>query len=208
MLMLGLAVIATRPQTLRFVGGLLVEEDPLTTADAIVVSLDSSDAGLLEAVDLVQKGVGSRVVVLVEPFSDAEAEFVRRGVRLEDSGARRLRLLAALGFPDGEELRTTVSGTEASIAAITKWAASQRVCSVIVVTGADHSRRFRRALQRSQRASTQRFAVRITRYSGFDPNTWWQRRESLRLGLIELQKLFLDFARHPLPLISSSRAPS
>jgi hypothetical protein len=35
-------------------------------------------------------------------------------------------------------------------------------------------------------------------YSEFDPDRWWQTRDGARIGLVELQKLLLDLARHPI----------
>jgi hypothetical protein len=40
--------------------------------------------------------------------------------------------------------------------------------------------------------------VRTSRYSQFDPDHWWESRDGLRIGIIELQKLLLDIARAPI----------
>jgi hypothetical protein len=40
-------------------------------------------------------------------------------------------------------------------------------------------------------------AVRFSRYSQFDPDRWWHTPAGIRTGTIELQKLLLDLARHP-----------
>jgi hypothetical protein len=71
--------------------------------------------------------------------------------------------------------------------------------SAIVVTEADHSRRVRRVMRRSFAGQTTRVAVRTARYSVFDPEAWWHTRSGLRTGIVEIQKLVLDLARHPLP---------
>ena len=39
--------------------------------------------------------------------------------------------------------------------------------------------------------------VHSSRYARFDPDRWWQTRTGLRTGIVELQKLLLDIARHP-----------
>jgi hypothetical protein len=39
--------------------------------------------------------------------------------------------------------------------------------------------------------------VRASRYSSFDPDRWWQTRGGMRTLLVELQRLALDFVRHP-----------
>jgi hypothetical protein len=40
--------------------------------------------------------------------------------------------------------------------------------------------------------------VRFARQSQFDPDRWWQTRTGLRTGLIELEKLIVDVAGHPI----------
>src|SRR5262249_17874345 len=56
--------------------------------DVIVVSLDSSGAGALEAADLVQSGIATRVAVFTDPPSGEDHEFIRRGLPYDDAGAR------------------------------------------------------------------------------------------------------------------------
>ena len=57
------AVPSVRAQVLRAAGWALVVSEPVASADIIVVSLDSGGAGALEAADLVQSGVATRVAV-------------------------------------------------------------------------------------------------------------------------------------------------
>jgi hypothetical protein len=45
---------------------------------------------------------------------------------------------------------------------------------------------------------TTKIMVRSTRYSSFNPDRWWQSRDGTRTAVIELQKLLLDFALHPI----------
>jgi hypothetical protein len=39
--------------------------------------------------------------------------------------------------------------------------------------------------------------VRYSRYSEFDPDSWWQTRGGQRIQAIESQKLLVDLLRHP-----------
>jgi hypothetical protein len=39
--------------------------------------------------------------------------------------------------------------------------------------------------------------VRSTHHSSFDPDRWSEARASTRIEIIELEKLLLDLARHP-----------
>jgi hypothetical protein len=63
------AVPSVREPVLRTAGWALVVNEPVAPADIIVVSLDSGGAGALEAADLVQSGIATRVAVFADPPS-------------------------------------------------------------------------------------------------------------------------------------------
>jgi uncharacterized SAM-binding protein YcdF (DUF218 family) len=192
-----LLIPSVRTQALQRVGTALVAEDALALADAIVIGPDVAEAGVLEAADLVERGVATRVVVIGEPVTDISREFAQRGVLYEDPPAQLVRLLFGLGVRRTEVLRLTSGGTEEAAELVADWCARQKLRAVIVVTGTDHSRRFRRMLRRNLHGSGTQVIVRVARYSAFAPERWWQHRGTLRTGIIELQKLLLDVARHP-----------
>jgi hypothetical protein len=61
------AVRSLREPVLRAAGWALVVNEPVASADIIVVSLDSGEAGALQAADLVQSGISKRVAVFNVP---------------------------------------------------------------------------------------------------------------------------------------------
>ena len=65
------------------------------------------------------------------------------------------------------------------------------------MTTRDRSRRLQRVLDREMKGHPTRVTVRASRYSSFDPDRWWQTRGGVRTLLVELQRLVLDFVRHP-----------
>ena len=77
------------------------------------------------------------------------------------------------------------------------WCSRRGLRSVVVVTNADHSRRLRRVFRRAMKNHPTKVSVRIARFSQFDADRWWQTRSGLRIGIVELEKLMLDVARHP-----------
>ena len=85
-----IAVSSVREPVLRAAGWALVVNDPVAPADIIVVSLDSGGAGALEAADLVQRDISTRVAVFKDPPSGEDYEFIRRGLPYEDAGARQI----------------------------------------------------------------------------------------------------------------------
>jgi uncharacterized SAM-binding protein YcdF (DUF218 family) len=195
------AILAIRPirePILRAAGwALVVEDKPLAPADIIVVSIDSDGAGSLEAADLVHSGVAKRVAVFQDPPSGEDFEFIRRGLPYEDAGARQIRQLKMLGVTDVTQIGR-IDGTESEGKMLPQWADQQGLSSMILVSTKDHSRRTQRVLNREMKGHPTQVTVRAARYSRFDPERWWETREGIRTEIIELQKLLLDYLRHPL----------
>ena len=195
------AILAIRPireAVLRAAGwALVVNGEPAAPVDVIVLTLDSGAAGALEAADLVQSGVAKRVAVFDEPPNREQEEFTRRGLPYEDAGARQLRELKALGVTDVVHI-SKVNGTGDEGQMLPQWSDDQHIRSMVVVTAKDHSQRTRRVLDRAMKGHPTDVTVRAARYSGFDPDQWWKTRGGVRTEIVELQKLLLDLALHPL----------
>lgn len=173
-------------------------QDPLSRADAIVIGIDAGAAGALEASDLVHGGLASRVAIFEDPPDSVDEEFIRRGVPYEDKAAETRKLLGRLGVTTVDQIARPVSGTEAEGQLLPDWCESQGLQSVIVVTTTDHSRRVARVLRRAFRGRRTTVMVRPARFSHFRVDDWWASRTGARTGIVELQKLLLDFLRHPL----------
>ena len=195
---LSMAIPAIRTPILRAMGQALVADDSPAPADMIVVATGADGAGVLEAADLVQSGVSTRVAVFADP-PDAvvDREFVRRGVPYDDWAARSIQQLNGLGVKTVEVIPRAVAGTDDESRVLPEWCDQRRLGSVLVVTTSDHSRRLRRVLRRSMGGRPTRVIVRSARFSPFDPDRWWQSPDTRRIGVIELQKLLLDLLRHP-----------
>ena len=113
------AVRSLREPVLRAAGWALVINEPVASADIIVLSLDSGGAGSLEAADLVQSGISKRVAVFMDPPGLEDREFIRRGLHYEDAGANQIRQLRSLGVIDVVRISTiegasTEGGSDAS----------------------------------------------------------------------------------------------
>lgn len=196
-----LATLATpslRTRVLRAVGSALIVEDAISAASVIVITANADGAGVLEAADLVHRGVAPRVAVFDDPPGPVDAEFLRRGLPYEDAAARSMRQLRALGVQNVERIPRTVAGSEDESRVLPGWCDRMGVDSVVVVTTLDHSQRMQRMLRRAMAGRRTRVAIRGSRYSEFDPKNWWQTRTGVRTTIIEMQKLLLDVARHPL----------
>ena len=193
----GIGISPVRTSLLRAAGWTLVAEDPVGPADVIVIPAAQSDAGILEAAELVQSGIATRVGVFDDPPGEADREFIRRGIPFEDAAATSIRQLKSLGIEAVERIPKSVAGTQEEARVLPDWCRPRQFRSVVVVGTADHSRRLRRVFNRAVDGREITISVRVARYSAFNPNRWWQTRDGIRTGIIEFQKLLLDLALHP-----------
>lgn len=187
--------IAWRP-TLRSLGSLLIVTDSVQQANIAVMTSDAGLDGALELADLFADHTVPRVGVLAPDPTPADLEFTRRGIQLEDWA----QILTKLGVPASALVLIPAGegGTTEGTAALAGWCFANGIHRVLVVTGSSHSRRVQRALRRSFQQRGPVVLVHTPRSDPFRPLDWWEDRTTLRLGLIELEKLLLDYLRHPL----------
>jgi hypothetical protein len=164
---------------------LVVVNDPVAPAD-------------IEAADLVQSGVATRVAVFTDPPSGEDHEFIRRGLPYEDAGARQIRQLMWLDVTDVVQIPRTDAGTEGEGEVLPAWCDQHQFRSIVFVSARDHSRRTRRVLDRVMKGYPTRVTVQPARYSSFDPDRWWETRGGVRTAIVELQKLVFDVIQHPM----------
>jgi hypothetical protein len=187
-----------REPILTAAGRLLVVANPVTSADIIVVAVDARKAGILDAADLFHHGVAPQVAVFAIPLDEVANEYIRRGVPFFDTNGWYIKQLRALGVTHVMLIPQEVSGTEDEGNVLSGWLEQHRFRVIILVTSSDHSRRVSRVLHRALKGQSVTLIVRPSRYSKFDPENWWQTRENLKTGIIELQKLIIDFVLHPI----------
>jgi len=191
------AVRSLRESILQAAGWALVVNEPVASADIIVLSVDSGPAGALEAADLVKHGISKRVAVFTDPPSEEDQEFIRRGLPYDDEGARQIRRLRLLDVSDVVQI-SSVSGTEDEGQILSAWCDQHQFRSIVFVATKDHSRRVRRILDRVMKGRPTRVTVDAARYSNFDPDRWWETRFGIRTEIIEFEKFLLDVVLHPM----------
>jgi hypothetical protein len=193
-----LAASPLREPVLRAAGWALVANDPVTSADIIVVSLDSNGAGALETADLVHDGVSKRAAIFMDPPSEQDDEFIRRGLPYESEAAKQIRELKSLGVTDIVRISPPVDGTEEEVEALPPWCDEHKLQSIVFVAHTDHTRRLRRVLDRIMKGHATRVMVKPARYTNFDPDRWWETRGGIRTEMVELQKLLFEIVLHPM----------
>jgi hypothetical protein len=198
LLLLGLivATVLAGPLILRSIGRGLATTDSLQRAAAAVITPESGVAGELEALMLLEAGMVSHIIVMEPSPGPIDRELQRRGLNVDELALRRLR---ELGVSQDRLtlLRAGEGGTNAVAATLADWSRG-RTGPLLVITGAAHARRVGRVVRRRWSGPGPPPALRISRFDTFQPDAWWQHRGSLRQGLIEIQKLALDYVQHPL----------
>jgi uncharacterized SAM-binding protein YcdF (DUF218 family) len=189
--LLGSLYIARSP-VLSWLGSLMVAADPIQTADAIVI-LDGSYFGEREivATDLYKDGYASRIIVTLG-YEPQSSEILRqRSVRPASPKEFKLLLLRELGVPDDAivVLEEGVESTFDEANLVADWVDGANIGSLILVTTRFHSARALYIFQRVFGDRNVRLTMYPTSVDYFNPDTWWQNRTTLRIGLFELQKL-------------------
>jgi len=193
------AVSPIHRAALRAVGSTLVRSDPVESGDLVVISESGTiaefQAAEIEVADLYARRLFPRVMILRPAPDVMDSELQRRGVRLEDPVVVTLQ---QLGVPTSAVtlLNAGEGGTTESTRALAAWAA-EHPSRVLVVIGASHSQRYRRALLRVWPSGVPAPRVTFPQRTTFHPEDWWTSRRTLREGVFELQKLWLDVASHP-----------
>jgi len=195
------AAIALVPPARRAVltraGAALARSDLPADADLLAMDVDSGFAGAIKTADLYRAHRSPAVATFVMRRSTiAEALRDRRVVLPDVIG----NVLEQLGVPPYAIARLPVDelGTTETTAALAAWSRANPTGRVVVVVGPSHGRRYRRALLRAWPAGHPEPRVVTTQYALFRANDWWQSRTTLREGLVEIEKLALDYVLHPL----------
>lgn len=191
-----IAIAPIRHAMLRGAGRMLIASDGIEPADLLAMDVESREAGLLALSDLYRARVG-RTVGLLKPKSTAiDAELERRRVVVPDI---TVEVLAQLGVPKDAivQIPAGEGGTTESAYALADWARAHPGTKVMVVVGPSHGRRYRRALRRVWPNAQPAPIVVTTFYGLFRAEDWWQSRTTLREGLVEMEKLALDYVAHP-----------
>jgi hypothetical protein len=188
-----------RQRALAAIGGALLYQDAAGSGDLIVLS-ESGDtmeflATELDASDFVREGRYAQIMVMRASPTPLSEELARRGVMIENPVIATLR---QLGVPAGAvvALDAGEGGTTESTQSLAAWV-REHPSRMLVMIGAAHSRRYRRALLRAWPAGAPPPLIHYPTRTMFRASDWWTTRRSLREGLFELQKLAWDYLTHP-----------
>ena len=177
----------------RRAGGYLVKRNLPPHADAIVVLMGSFPERVLEAYDLWSSGLADWIIIVEEsmgPFSRLE----ERGVNIISNSGQAVKSLMELGVPEDSiillpgDARSTVD----EAVAVRKYLDSANSADTLVlVSSPAHLRRasmiFRAALKEESNAMY--IGTAPSKYSGFNPDKWWRRKEDIQTVMSEFVKI-------------------
>jgi hypothetical protein len=191
-----IAIAPARRAVLTGMGRALVASDEPAPVDFLVMDVESGAAGMLMVGDLYRAHRAEGIGVFAPRVTPLDAEIARRGVVLPDVTRD---VLVQLGVPAGaiERIPAGEAGTTETTAALGQWARTHPGKRLLVVVGPSHGRRYRRALRRVWPDAQPPPLVVTTPHALFRAEDWWQSRTTLREGLVEFEKLALDYASHP-----------
>jgi uncharacterized SAM-binding protein YcdF (DUF218 family) len=157
----------------RGAGRWLVSEDPLASADEIVVLSGSMPARAEEAANIFRRGYAHEVWVSrpVSPRQELEA----MGIHYQGEEDFNRAVLVREGVPDADVrvFPQPIVNTEEEIEEISGQMRRDGKASAMIVTSPQHTRRVR-ALWRKIAGSDLRLIVRAAPQDPFDADHWWR----------------------------------
>jgi uncharacterized SAM-binding protein YcdF (DUF218 family) len=180
---------ALSPTLLTAAGSQLIHSDPLQRADVIVVLAPFVDR-VMEAADLYRQGYAPLVIVTRASRDIGEQELIDRGV-IKSAENQRRDALIALGVPAASIviLDGLADSTADEALKFAEWASRRPIRRAIVVTSPPHTARSRLAFMRAVENLAIEVLMRPSTRNRFRSDTWWRGRDTLRDGVLELQKL-------------------
>lgn len=176
-----LAVVLAAPVGLEALGRVLIADDPLHPADAILVLSGESREGdrMQHAVDLYKQGLAPLLVLSGTPagFRTHEAEIMQR--HAEYLGVPLDRILA---------VKHDADSTKEEAEAVVPVLQQKGLKEVILVTSSYHTARAKRIFAKTAGPAGPRFLASPADDGVFDPDGWWTRRRDAKTFIYEVIK--------------------
>ena len=180
-----------RHRLLAVAGHVLVSEDAIAAADAIVVSMGGENAAAVEAGQLYEQRIAPLILLPVWNEDGVEDELRKLGFPRYAPPGILPSILERSGVPDSaiQNLPGIVDGTDTEVAAIAAFARQRQLASVLFLTSRPHTARARWLLTRQLPPGT-RLYVRSPRTDKFSPDAWWRSRNESREVALEYLRWF------------------
>jgi uncharacterized SAM-binding protein YcdF (DUF218 family) len=186
-------VIVIYVSACRKAGSLLVIEDKLFHADAIVILMGSLTDRFLEVSDLYKQGLAEKVI-LVETDMNRYKALEERGIHIISYTEQAYNTAIALGIPADNIilLPGDATSTQEEAIVIRQYLSSQpEIDTLILVSSAPHTRRASMIFNSAFRKA--RMPIHIiccpSIYTNFYAERWWKSKEGIQAVLLEYMKI-------------------
>lgn len=191
----GAGAYALRFPVVTWMGRQLVDVDPLSRADAILVLAGATPEREIEAADLYRAGYAPRIVLTREPEREGTEELRHRGIAVPLAIDNRRQVLRSLEVPDEAVVvvEPQIISTAEESERVAAWVRSQPLRSLLIVTSATHTARSRYIFESSLRGTGVEVRMRAAALLEYDPDS---ERAAARETIIEWQKLLFYRVRY------------
>jgi len=195
LIILYMAVNFFHSPILERVGRFLVVEDSLRKADLIVCLMGSPLERGLSAADLFEQGYAPGIFVAREKRAAGHEELSSRGAEFPERRDLVLSMLRKLGVPPGALVtnQAEVESTFEEALSVGQVVREKGLKRIIVVTSPTHTKRALLTFRKVLEQEGTEVVIHPSRYSDFDPGSWWKSRRHAKEVFLEYQKLVYYF---------------
>ncbi len=186
-------VYAARRPIMRVFGNYLIQEDELTTCEALFVLSGNPKDRALEASRLLKAGYAPKVVCTGE---SVHRILLVVGDSTDEAGLSRIELLAA-GIPDNQiEILHIGTSTREESEAILAYCKTQGLKKIMVVSDKFHTNRIDYAFRDVFEDAGIQLVLRGCPSTAYSENNWWANEEGLIMVNNEYIKLLYYYIKH------------
>lgn len=172
----------------------MVKQDNPESADAILILMGSISDRVLQADDLYQKGLATKIIMVDTSQPDIKTELKERGATIMSNTIQAYNALVSIGIPSDSIIilsggaRSTIMEAIISRDYIMSEPSIERL---ILVSSSDHTRRAKMIFQSAFIHISPPIEIYCSPsiYTGFDADTWWRNKKDIQAVLSEYAKI-------------------
>jgi uncharacterized SAM-binding protein YcdF (DUF218 family) len=171
----------------------VMDTTPESPVDAIIIPGGGLETRPFGAAELFHEGLSKKLVTFAAEVRPSEALGLTR-----PSHEVAVEVLEKLKVPaeNVEVIHAAVTSTQDEVEAIQKWAAENRIHSILIVTDIFPSRRVNRAYQKGLSDLEIEISVHPVPARHFDATNWWKNEQGLIAFQNEVIKYFYYLIRY------------
>ena len=183
-------LLSLREKYLPYFGHYLVIEQEVKISDAIFVFGGSVPNRIIEAVNLFKNGYSDLIIISKFPKPEGYDYLKKIGVSFPEGHETSKYIAHQMGVPEKNIVifPKRTSSTFEELILLSGYLKSRNMSSVILVSSKSHTRRISIIFSDISGGDIKSQVI-YTRFDGYNPDSWWKDRNSLRQTLFEYQKI-------------------